>query len=275
MRILILATLVLLCGFPSAADAADTVVLLHGLGRGPASMRPVARELERQGYRVMNLRYPSQKAGIRELADGALGPVFEGAAEAAPDRVHIVTHSLGGILVRRYLHDHGVPSRLGRVVMLAPPNAGSETVDTIGDWPVYARLNGPAGRDLGTAAHHAPALLGTPPPGVEIGIIAGEFSWNPLFSALIPGADDGKVSVARTHLAGETDHVVLPYSHTWLMNRRETRRQIVAFLRDGRFAKSSGKPDSHQVTNKRFTSSPVAGLHAHSPDLSPRLLISP
>ncbi|MBC8011443.1 MAG: alpha/beta fold hydrolase, partial [Burkholderiales bacterium] len=222
-----------------AAPAADTVVLLHGLGRGPASMWPLARSLEREGYHVVNVRYPSQRADIATLAEGALGPVFGDARAPSSARIHIVTHSLGGILVRRYLKDHGAPASLGRVVMLAPPNSGSEIVDTLADWRVYAWINGPAGLDLGTAPHHAPAALGAPPTGVEIGVIAGEYSWNPFFSALIPGPDDGKVAVARTHLAGEADHLTLPYSHTWLMNRRETRRQVAAFLREGHFARSA------------------------------------
>lgn len=225
----------LACGGAQSAPAADTVVLLHGLGRGPASLWPVERELRRHGYTVVNVSYPSQRLSIPELAEQTLGPVFASAAPGA-GRVHLVTHSLGGILVRQWLHDHGVPSRLGRVVMLAPPNGGSEIVDTLAGWRLYAWLNGPAGVDLGTAAHHAPARLGALPAGVEVGVIAGGFSWNPLFSALIEGPDDGKVSVARTHVPGEAGHLVLPYSHTWLMNRAETRRRVLAFLRDGRFA---------------------------------------
>lgn len=221
------------------ADAADTVVLLHGLGRGPASMLPLQRALTREGYTVINLRHASQKADIATLAETTLGAVFGAVPSTSGGRVHIVTHSLGGILVRRYLNDHGVPPNLGRVVMLAPPNGGSEIVDTLTDWRPYARLNGPAGLDLGTAPHHAPARLGPLPLGVEVGVIAGDFSWNPIFSRLIPGPDDGKVAVARTHVAGETDHRVLPYSHTWLMNRRETRRHVVAFLREGCFPAKS------------------------------------
>jgi triacylglycerol lipase len=219
----------------ATAARADTVVLLHGLGRGPASMWPLARSLERAGYEVVNIAYPSQRAPISELAELALAPIFDDRKDGR--RVHVVTHSLGGILVRRYLKDRGAPAALGRVVMLAPPNAGSEIVDTLGDWRVYAWINGPAGLDLGTAPDHAPAALGPLPAGGEVGVIAGDRSWNPLFSALIPGPDDGKVAVARTHVAGEADHLTLPYSHTWLMNRRETRRQVAAFLRDGRFAR--------------------------------------
>lgn len=234
VRFLLLA---MVCG-PAVAGAADTVVLLHGLGRGPASMWPLERSLKREGYQVLNIGYPSQRASIGELAEKALAPVFGDGAAVSRGRVHVVTHSLGGILVRQYLRKHGVPERLGRVVMLAPPNSGSEIVDTLSGWRLYAWLNGPAGIDLGTAAAHAPAALGPLPSTVEVGVVAGAFSWNPLFSTLIPGADDGKVSVARTHVTGERDHLTLPYSHTWLMNRAETRRQVAAFLREGRFEKS-------------------------------------
>ena len=219
----------------SAGKAADRVVLLHGLGRGPRSMIPLEWSLRRSGYEVVNLRYPSQRASIRELAEHALGPVFSEAPEDG--KIHVVTHSLGGILVREYLREHGVPERMGRVVMLAPPNAGSEVVDTLAGWRFYGWINGPAGRDLGTDAAHAPARLGPIPPSVDVGVIAGDFSWNPLFSSLIPGPDDGKVAVARTHVAGERDHLTLPYSHTWLMNRAKTRRQVLTFLREGRFAR--------------------------------------
>jgi hypothetical protein len=231
-------------GLASGANAtpaqapSETVVLLHGLGRGRASMWPLGRALRREGYYVVNIGYPSQRAPIAELAERALGPVFGGARVGVDPgrRVHVVTHSLGGILVRRWLRAHGVPPTLGRVVMLGPPNAGSEIVDTLAGWRLYRWLNGPAGLDLGTASEHAPATLGPVPAGVEVGVIAGDFSWNPLFSALIEGVDDGKVSVARTHLAGEADHFTLPYSHTWLMNHAETQRQVLGFLREGRFA---------------------------------------
>lgn len=229
-----------LLGTASVTQAADTVVLLHGLGRSPLAMVRLARDLRAEGYDVRNLAYPSQRADIRTLADATLSPVF---AEApAGSRIHVVTHSLGGILVRQYLHDHGTPATLGRVVMLAPPNAGSELVDRLHGWRLYRRINGPAGLQLGTDDGSVPRNLGATPPGVEIGIIAGNVSLNPFFSALIDGPDDGKVSVARTHLAGESAHVTVPYSHTWLMWRRPVLAEIRTFLRTGRFISTPGHP---------------------------------
>jgi triacylglycerol lipase len=227
------------------AKTGETVLLVHGLGRGPGSLWLLGQALRREGYVVRAVSYPSQSAPVAELAEHALGPVFGDtigpASNRESDRVHIVTHSLGAILVRHYLNQHGVPPRMGRVVMLAPPNGGSEIVDRLARRDFYRRLNGPAGIDLGTGAEQAPAALGPLPAGVEVGVVAGSFSWNPLFSALIPGPDDGKVSVARTHVAGEADHVVVPYSHTWLMNRAETLRQVAVFLREGRFTEPGMK----------------------------------
>lgn len=222
---------------PVLASPPDTVVLLHGLGRGPLAMKRLERTLRSEGYHVLNLRYASQTHDIATLARTTLAPVL--GPDAPHARVHLVTHSLGGILVRQYLHDHGVPSRLGRIVMLAPPNRGSEVVDRLRTWPVYRWFNGPAGLQLGTDAQSVPNRLGPVPAGVEVGVIAGDFSWNPLLSSAITGPNDGKVSVARSHIDGERDHIVVSSSHTWLMWRAFTLTQVSAFLRDGHFVHRS------------------------------------
>lgn len=247
--------LAVLCGALVHLSAADTVLLLHGLGRGPRSLAKLERTLTAEGYRVINLRYASRSAAIHDLAAEALGPVFA-APRLAGERVHIVTHSLGGVLVRQYLHDHGTPINLGRVVMLAPPNQGSEVADKLARWSVYGWLNGPAGLDLGTAMEQTPNALGPLPAGVEVGVIAGGRSLNPFFSAIIPGPDDGKVAVERTHVAGEADHAIVPYSHTWLMNRTETERLVCRFLSAGNFgprlAVDTKKPHPAGMRQKRF-----------------------
>ncbi|MET0262824.1 MAG: alpha/beta fold hydrolase [Rariglobus sp.] len=224
----------LLVAATATAQAKDTVIVLHGLGRTPLSMSRVAHDLRDQGYTVQNLAYPSQRDDIRTLADATLGPIFAGAPVDA--RIHIVTHSLGGILVRQYLHDHGTPASLGRVVMIAPPNSGSAIVDRLRGWKIYQHVNGPAGLQLGTDADATPLTLGPAPASVQIGVIAGDRTLNPLFSSWLEGKDDGKVTVPSTHLAGETDHITVPYSHTWLMWRRPVLNEISTFLKTGFFS---------------------------------------
>ncbi|CAM2935911.1 esterase/lipase family protein [Rariglobus hedericola] len=233
--------LCILLGASTACHAADTVVLLHGLGRSPLAMARLAHDLRAEGYAVHNLAYPSQRADIRTLSEATLGPIFANTTpSAAGTRIHIVTHSMGGILVRQYLHDHGTPANLGRVVMLAPPNTGSELVDRLRTWSLYRRLNGPAGIQLGTTHDSLPKSLGPLPSSVEVGIIAGNRSLNPLFSTWLAGPDDGKVTVASTHVSGESAHLTVPHSHTWLMWRRSVIKEVRAFLRTGQFiARSS------------------------------------
>ena len=221
-----------LAAAPLAAQA-DCVVLVHGLGRGAASMAPMARVLRANGFAVVNAGYASTRAPLQAL----VGPAVADPVAACGDRrVHFVTHSMGGILVRMWLRDHR-PARLGRVVMLAPPNAGSALVDALtGSEPAAAlfdRVNGPAGRQLGTGPMGVPARLG--PVTFDLGVIAGNVSLNPFYSALIPGPDDGKVAVAETGVAGETARIVLPVSHTFMMWDRRVMAQTLAFLTTGRF----------------------------------------
>ena len=211
----------------------DTVVLLHGLGRGPWSMKRIEWALCRDGYRVRNIGYPSQRHDIATLATQALGPVFSG--KPTNSALHFVTHSMGGILLRQFLHDHPDAPRPKRVVMLGPPNRGSEIVDRLRDWKPYAKVNGPAGLQLGTELDSTPNLL-PELSGCEVGVIAGSVSLNPLFSLWIRQPSDGKVSVESTRLDGMSDHTILRTSHTWMMWRGCVIDQIRAFLSSGRFA---------------------------------------
>jgi pimeloyl-ACP methyl ester carboxylesterase len=229
-----------------SVTAAETVVLLHGLGRGFRSMSYLESRLARAGYTVVNVPYPSRTLPIETIAAEWLPAMLRAHDAARATRVHFVTHSMGGIVLRAWLARTTAAERahLGRVVMLAPPNAGSEVSERLAAFPPFRWFTGVNGRRLGPRATDLPRALGPwPADAPPLGIIAGDRSLNPLFSAWLPGPDDGKVSVASTRLAGMTDAIVLPHSHTWLMWRADTLVQVVNFLREGRFApEAAGRP---------------------------------
>jgi hypothetical protein len=233
-RILILMATVAISS--PAFGAQEEVILLHGLCRTSRSMVTMERALTEAGYKVRNVDYPSRTATIQNLADNAIGKAVGDCQRDGATKVDFVTHSLGGILVRSYLARHTIPS-LGRVVMLAPPNQGSEVVDKLGWLFLFKWINGPAGNELGTDKNSIPNKLGTA--NFPVGIIAGDRSINWVNSLLIPGRDDGKVSVERTKLAGMSDCIVIHATHPFIMRNREAIRQTIQFLRMGNFDRAN------------------------------------
>lgn len=218
----------------AAADA-RTVVLLHGLGRTSRSMNKLAGALARAGYKVENIGYPSTDHEFDALL-AFVSDALEACCVAEGARVNFVTHSLGGIIVRAYAERNGI-ANIARVVMLSPPNQGSELVDELRDVFWFKWIAGPAGRQLGTDAASIQSGLG--PVRFELGVITGNSSFNPLYSRLIPGPDDGKVSVERAKVAGMTDFLVLPHTHSFIMNSDEVIRQTLYFLEHARFNRDS------------------------------------
>lgn len=213
-------------------EKSDCVILLHGLGRTSRSMNKLEKSLSFEGYKVINLNYPSSKHPIEFLSEEILSKAIEQCQERFPSRIHFVTHSLGGIIVRYYLNHHEL-SNLGRVVMLSPPNQGSELVDRLKKSFIYRKINGPAGQQLGTDKDSLPLNLG--PVNFELGVITGKRSFNLLNSMIIPGPDDGSVSVERAKVAGMKDFLVLPSSHTFIVKSRDAIEQVIYFLKYGIF----------------------------------------
>jgi len=224
-----LPTIILLVFYFTQANSA-CVILLHGLARTNSSMNKLELALTKQDFTVVNQKYPSRDYSIEILAEKAIQPAL---AQCPPEsEINFVTHSLGGILVRQYLSEHRI-EQLNHVVMLGPPNQGSEVVDKLQNFPGFHFVNGDAGVQLGTGDLSVPNSLGKA--NFDVGIIAGTRSINWILSFLIPDSDDGKVSVARTRLEGMNDHIEMPVTHPFMMKNKKVIAQVIHYLKYGNF----------------------------------------
>lgn len=221
--------------FAKAGDSSDCVVLLHGLNRSWRAMQPMAEALREAGFATANVDYPSQAGSVQVLAPLAVDTGLQECRRAGAERIHFVTHSIGGILLR-YSHEQNPIPDLGRVVMLAPPNQGSEVIDVTRNWPTTGIFAGEAGMQLGTDENSIPAQLG--PVDFELGVIAGTRTMNPVMSAMLPNPDDGKVSVANTKVDGMDDFLVVRNTHHYITNSDVVIRNTASFLKTGAFIDS-------------------------------------
>ena len=231
---MLLLLLLTFCKVEAASKTPECVVLLHGLARSEKSLLKLEGFLENKSFCVVNIGYPSREKTIQELSVEVLPKAIEQCRTLNASKIHFVTHSMGGILVRYYLEHNEVP-KLGRVVMLSPPNSGSEVVDKLRDKRIFKWINGPAGQQLGTDAGSLPRTLSSP--DYEVGIITGDKTINPILSLLIPGKDDGKVSVESAKLQGMKDFLIVHRTHPFIMNDEKVLQQVIAFIKNGKFTR--------------------------------------
>lgn len=220
------------------------MVLLHGLGRTRLSMAGMARFLAQEGFTTWARTYPSRRRSIADLAELVAGWIE---AEFGDQPVHVVTHSLGGILARHMAHR--VP--MARVVMLAPPNGGSALAAYLRGFSPFDVLYGPAGQEVGGAVvagqpHPLPSAPTAVIAGTRATSLTNPISWVSgglnVFGAERP--HDGTVAVDETHLDGMVAFAEVDASHTWIMNHAEARAMTLQFLRHGRFAASDASTAS-------------------------------
>ncbi|MEW8052067.1 MAG: alpha/beta hydrolase [Candidatus Thiodiazotropha endolucinida] len=236
MKYVIPLILLLVAPSSSLAVQSECVILLHGMGRTSYSLNAIEEALVSRHYHVWNESYPSLTQSVEELSTPAIQAGLAYCQGKQAQNIHFVTHSLGGIIVRYYLQDRQIDN-LGRIVMLAPPNRGSEVADQMKDGFFYQTIMGPAGQVLGTDEKSLPNSL--KPIAGEIGIIAGIKEGESWFLPEIPGDDDGKVAVERTKLPEMKDFLLVNVGHTFIMDDDEVIRQVLYFLQHGVFDKSN------------------------------------
>ena len=200
-------------------------------------MGKMARGLKKAGFIPHPVDYPSRKTTIETLARGHVAPAVRQCRRSGAECIHMVTHSLGGILARQFLQTHQLPPQ-SRLVMLSPPNGGSEIVDRFKNNPLFKWVVGPAGRQLSTDHQSLPNRLN--PVSVQVGIITGNRSREPWFNWLFSGPNDGKVSVTRARLKEMRALLEIPSGHTFIMNNGAVIEQVVFFLQRGRFDMKMG-----------------------------------
>lgn len=229
-----LAALFCLAAMPARETAAepDCIVLLHGIGMRSYVMKRIEAALRADGYRTVNLSYPSRRMPFEQLAGEYLPAHLKKHDVARAPRLHFVTHSMGSLIVRKLIKD-ARPANLGRVVMVGPPNHGSTAADAAKENVLLKKYLGGNLVRLGTGEDAIVKTLGAA--DFEVGIIAGEVPINPVFGRALGGKNDGAVTIESAKLDGMKDFLVVPYSHTLMLWRREVVDQVRAFLREGKF----------------------------------------
>ena len=215
----------------------ETVVILHGIARSSKTMKKMELFFKEHGYKVINIDYNSRAYTLDKLAKNVHDAITPQTSDPET-KLHFIAHSMGGLVVRALITQHR-PKNLGRVVMLGTPNQGSEVADFLKNNFIFQGYYGPAGLQLSTDQRSIKKLLGKV--DYPLGIIAGDLSIDPVSSIILPGVDDGKVSIARTKINGMHDHIVLHTTHTFMMKNDKVLKQAHHFLQHGAFDHKASK----------------------------------
>jgi pimeloyl-ACP methyl ester carboxylesterase len=221
----------------------ETVVVLHGIFQPAFSMRRLCQHLEKEGFDVLNLDYPSTSHKIEDLADIIRQPISDH-AEKSSGKFHLVGFSMGGLVIRALLNKF-IPQNLGRVVMIGTPNKGSEIADFLASYHAFNLIYGPAGKQLVTNQAGFSEIFKND--GMELGVIAGDTTYNPIVRRIMGKPSDGRVTVESTKLDCAQDHVVVHTNHTFLPHNTDVWRHTTDFLRNGRFSHGDNAEHSHSA----------------------------
>lgn len=210
----------------------DCVILIHGFLRSGKQLESLGKFLDQKGFVIIFADYPSRKYGIEEVAENDILPLIRSNCTNPSRKIHFVTHSAGGIVLRYFLSKHSI-GNLGRIVLLAPPNHGSEVANFLCGIPFFRWILGPILSQLKAGPNEFLSGLGNPK--FEFGVITGDRSWDPISSTLIPGEDDGKVSVISAQLPTMKDFLLVSRTHTFIMDAPEVQTATFQFLTRGKF----------------------------------------
>ncbi len=211
----------------------ELIVLLHGILRSKTDMLLLTRFFEKNDYNTLNILYPSREQSLEDLSDFVHDKIINCPHHNENTKINFVTHSMGGLITRYYIALKK-PHNLGKVVMMGPPNTGSELADFLAETkiiaPIFKAVFGPASEQLTTSYEHIDGDITYP-----LGIIAGNMSINPLSPWLLDGENDGVVPVERTKIEGMSDHIVMPSTHTFMMFNKDVMNQALHFLHHNHF----------------------------------------
>jgi len=208
----------------------ELVILIHGIMYSPLIMWKIEKSLTNAGYNTLNFDYASTRWPMDTVTEKLHQEITDKYSKY--EKIHFVTHSLGGLVIRAYLDQFGSELE-GHLVMIAPPNQGSITAERFEDFALFKWLLGEPGQHLGKDRDDYFKMY--PPPRIHFGIIAGGLCNDKGFNPLIPGDDDGTVGVEETRIYGYADFIIIPGLHTTLLWQGEVIRQIITFIEEGKF----------------------------------------